>query len=148
MTTLEIYQQQVQQLLAQKATFTKLFRDNATARSRKGKKARREAEQQLKRIDRQLDDVNRKILQLERTEQRTDRQENRQETKTFAYSQGIDPNASMWKGISSLGQSTANVLGGRGNLQNQEIQKRTEKQNSLFMLGGLLALILLIFKKK
>ena len=148
MTQLEIYQSQVKQLLQQKGVFQITLRDNMTARSRSGRRARRNAEQQLKRIDRQLDDVNKKILQLSRVENRTERVEDKQDTKKVAYQHGIDPNKALMDSISSLGKSASGVFGGRGNAQNQEIQQRTEKQNNIFIYGGLIALFLFIFKKK
>ena len=148
MNEIQLLEQQQANLLKEQTNFSKTLRDNMTARSRSGRRARRNAEQQLRRINRQLDDVNRKLLQLNRVGERTDRQENRQETKQTAFQHGIDPNASMWGGISSLGSSVSGIFGGQGNAQNQQTQARTQKNNNLFIFAGIGALLLLILKKK
>jgi hypothetical protein len=55
--------------------------------------------------------ADRKEIKMARIEGRTDRVEMRQDTKKTAYEMGIDPNAAMWEGISSLGKSAADVAG-------------------------------------
>jgi hypothetical protein len=45
-----------------------------------------------------------------RQENRTIRQGNRSQTRQVAYENGIDPYASAWGGISSLGQSAGQTL--------------------------------------
>jgi len=51
-----------------------------------------------------------KEIKLARIEAKTDRVEARQETKQTAYEMGIDPNASMWQGLSGIAGSVADVV--------------------------------------
>ncbi len=52
----------------------------------------------------------RKEIKLARIEAKTDRVAARQETKQTAYEMGIDPNASMWQGLSGIAGSVADVV--------------------------------------
>lgn len=49
-----------------------------------------------------------------RVQARTERVALRQETKQVAYQSGIDPNAAMWGGLSSIGGSIAGAFGKPG----------------------------------
>ena len=51
-----------------------------------------------------------KEIKLARIEAKTDRVEARQETKQTAYSMGIDPNASMWQGLTGIAGSAADIV--------------------------------------
>ena len=75
---------------------------------RQERKAQRQADRKeirLARIE------SREVKSAGRQEGRTSRTEMKQDTKRTAYEMGIDPNAAMWEGISSLGKSAAEVTG-------------------------------------
>lgn len=128
MTNLEILESQLNQLQTERTKWSISMRDNLTARSRAGKKARNEAEQQLKRIDRQIDDVNKKILQLQKQSTKVEKVEIKQESKNLLASQGIDPSASMWGSISSLGQSASSAVTGVFGASSPQAKQSQKKQ--------------------
>jgi len=74
----------------------------------------------------------RKMARIEgktdRVESRTERALAKAEAKSVAYEQGIDPNASMWQGVASLGQSAAKVAGGLGQAQFNPNGTRNDNQ--------------------
>ena len=118
-----------------------------------GKKRRERVEQRR---------ADRKEVKMARIEARTARVETRQETKQTAYEHGIDPNAAMWEGIASLGQSASSVavsaLSPAKNLTgtnkspleqalNQDQQPQQKKSSNMIIIA-VVAVVLFIFMKK
>jgi len=110
------------------------------------RKAIRNAEDELKRIDKRIKDLTTSIEKLEKQQQKTERTEIKSQDNNILASQGIDPNASMWGGISSLGQSAGSAVSSV--FGNSSPQAQTAQKNNMFLVIGLGVVALLLILKK
>lgn len=89
-----------------------------------------------------------------RVEARTERVALRQETKQVAFEHGMDPNAAMWGGLSSIAGSVGGIFGKPGSSTGSSFVN-SNAQGGMSMGGmspllmlGLAALAWLMFKRK
>lgn len=163
MNPIEVIKQQIDAFILERDMYNKLYKDNATARSRAGKKAKKDAEQNLKRINNQLDDLNKKLLQLEKQEVKetvkvTD-SNNQVLISANVGSSYVNPKTAMWNGISQTASSlSTTLLGGyaikqggsikTNDLQVESTETTKNKSNSLiYLVLGVFAMFLLLKKK-
>lgn len=113
MSTIETLNQQIATLEAQRVGFSsELMRLNGTLATAKfGKrggieKAIKNAEQEIKNLDRSVKLKQDELTRLEKSQDKTERTEDRQTTKQTAYEHGIDPNAA-WAGAVGTGITAA-----------------------------------------
>ncbi|TXG99098.1 MAG: hypothetical protein E6R08_02875 [Nevskiaceae bacterium] len=89
-------------------------------------------------------------VKLARIENKTERVELRQETKKVAYENGIDPNAAMWGGLSSIAGSAAGYFSGNGNTGSTFAMSNKpgagQQSTMLFVLAGVV--LYFIFNKR
>lgn len=153
-----------------------LFGTKASRKARKDRRASKRSAKKEKRQDRRDYRLERRAQRFankqDKRSARNDRAFGRQETKRFkresktnqniaAYSMGIDPKASMWQGIASLGQSTssavssfspsASLKGGLGGFIDNAIQNPDGSKNNTMIyviIGGVLVVLIFLFKPK
>lgn len=113
MSTIETLNSQIATLEAQRVSFSsELMRLNGTLATAKfGKrggieKAIKNAEQEIKNIDRSVKLKQDELSKLEKSQDKTERVEDRQTTKKTAYEKGIDPNAA-WSAAIGTGLTAA-----------------------------------------
>jgi len=117
MSTIDTLNTQIATLEAQRIGFSsELMRLNGTLATAKfGKrggieKAIKNAEQEIKNIDRSVKLKQDELSKLEKSQDKTERVEDRQTTKQTAYEQGIDPNAAWANAASSGFNAAANAI--------------------------------------
>jgi len=132
---------------------------------------RLEAEEERMKHDLKVLKVTSKV-ELKKVDEETDlaKMLAKQETKSTAYKNGIDPNSAMWKGISDVTASVGGVVtaainpvSGLGSFSsspissnpniidlprtNQQIQQSAQSFAPFVMLGGVVLVLVYMFKK-
>jgi VIT1/CCC1 family predicted Fe2+/Mn2+ transporter len=168
-TEISIIQKQIENLLIERGNQTKeLTRLNSELSKAKAlkrgslKKAIRNVEQAIKKIDNQCDDLNKKVVQLEKTENQ----------KILAH-QGIDSRANLINSIGSVvgeaGKLASGLMGAGGlsaigvskqdskakiaessaKVEISENETKAKESNTmLYIIGGIILVVVFLFSKK